>query len=120
MAAADDAISSWWVTLHAMRSPDRRGIAPRPWSLEQGDLRQLSQPQAERLLDAGERRQRPGRLFFSDTAHRPWECWHSRPWQWCGTKEPSRQLIAFEGAYHGDTFGPWPWVEASRCFSATV
>ena len=102
-----DSISSWWVTLHGHSNKYiAEAISNQAHKLEQVIFADFTHAQAERL---GERLcEITGlqRLFFSDNGSTSVEValkiacqfWHNR-------KEQRLQLVAFEGAYHGDTFG---------------
>ena len=103
-----DAISSWWVTLHGHGEPTiAAAIAAQARKLEQVIFANFShQPAAilaQRLCQAW-----PGldRLFFSDNGSTAVEvCLKMALQYWHNRGEPRQQLIAFDGAYHGDTFG---------------
>ncbi|HJN32516.1 MAG TPA: adenosylmethionine--8-amino-7-oxononanoate transaminase [Prochlorococcus sp.] len=102
-----DAISSWWVTLHGHANPSiAAAIATQAQQLEQVIFADFIHPQAEQLAARLSALTGLQRLFFSDNGSTAVEvalkiacqCWHNRG-------EPRQQLIAFNGAYHGDTFG---------------
>lgn len=103
-----DAISSWWVTLHGHGDATiAAAIAAQASTLEQVIFANFSHRPAvelaERLIAAW-----PGlaRLFFSDDGSTAVEvCLKMALQYWHNRGEPRRQLVAFEGAYHGDTFG---------------
>ena len=103
-----DAISSWWVTLHGHGEPTvAAAIAAQAQQLEQVIFANFSHDPAvtlaERLCQAW-----PGmdRLFFSDNGSTAVEvCLKMALQYWHNRGEPRQQLIAFDGAYHGDTFG---------------
>ena len=103
-----DAISSWWVTLHGHGEPTiAAAIAAQARQLEQVIFANFSHHPAvtlaQRLCQAW-----PGldRLFFSDNGSTAVEvCLKMALQYWHNRGEPRRQLIAFDGAYHGDTFG---------------
>ena len=102
-----DAISSWWVTLHGHAQPRiAAAIAEQAQQLEQVIFANFSHGPAEQL--AGRLAEATGleRLFFSDNGSTAVEVALKIAWQWWRNRgEPRRQLIAFEGAYHGDTVG---------------
>jgi adenosylmethionine-8-amino-7-oxononanoate aminotransferase len=102
-----DAISSWWVTLHGHAQPRiAAAIAEQAQQLEQVIFANFSHRPAEQL--AGRLAEATGleRLFFSDNGSTAVEVALKIAWQWWRNRgEPRRQLIAFEGAYHGDTVG---------------
>ncbi len=103
-----DAISSWWVTLHGHGEPTiAAAIAQQAQRLEQVIFANFSHHPAvtlaERLCLVW-----PGldRLFFSDNGSTGVEvCLKIALQYWHNRGEPRQQLIAFAGAYHGDTFG---------------
>ena len=114
-----DAISSWWVTLHGHGEPSiAAAIAAQAQTLEQVIFADFRHPGAERLADRLSALSGLPRLFFSDNGSTAVEVALKMAWQWwCNRGEPRRQLIAFEGAYHGDTFGAMA-VGARGLFSA--
>ncbi|MBI1318987.1 MAG: adenosylmethionine--8-amino-7-oxononanoate transaminase [Candidatus Hydrogenedens sp.] len=105
-----DLISSWWVTLHGHAEPAiAAAIAQQAQCLEQVIFADFTHEPAARLAArlAG---LLPGgleRVFFSDDGSTSVEValklavqyWHNR-----GQPE-RRKILAFEGGYHGDTFG---------------
>lgn len=103
-----DGISSWWVTLHGHGEPTiAAAIAAQAQKLEQVIFANFSHRPAatlaQRLCQAW-----PGldRLFFSDNGSTAVEvCLKMALQYWHNRGEPRQQLIAFDGAYHGDTFG---------------
>lgn len=114
-----DAISSWWVTLHGHGEPTiAAAIATQARQLEQVIFADFRHPAAERLAERLSTLSGLQRLFFSDNGSTAvevalkiaWQWWHNR-----GTPRP--RLIAFDGAYHGDTFGAMAVGERSL-FSA--
>ena len=114
-----DAISSWWVTLHGHAEPSiAAAIADQAHTLEQVGFSDFRHPAAERLGDRLSALSGLDRLFFSDNGSTAVEVALKMAWQWwlnCGS--PRRRLIAFEGAYHGDTVGAMA-VGARGLFSA--
>lgn len=104
-----DAISSWWVNLHGHGNPHiAEAIAKQAKKLEHVIFAGFTHEPAIklsqnllRILPANQ-----SRIFFSDNGSTAVEVgikmalqyWHNR-----GT--PKRKVIAFNGAYHGDTFG---------------
>ena len=102
-----DAISSWWVTLHGHAHPVvAAAIAEQAATLEQVIFAEFSHPQAERLSERLAQRTGLDRVFFSDNGSTAVEVALKTAVQWWHNRgEPRQQLIAFEGAYHGDTFG---------------
>ncbi len=102
-----DAISSWWVTLHGHAHPYiAKEIANQAHTLEQVIFANFTHPQAELLATRLSEKTGLQRLFFSDDGSTAVEVALKIACQWWKNRnEPRHQLIAFEGAYHGDTFG---------------
>ena len=104
-----DAIASWWVTLHGHAEPSiARAVAEQAATLEQVIFAGFTHAPAARLAAALGEVLPAGldRVFFSDNGSTAVEigvkitlqAWHNRG-------RPRRLVAAFEGAYHGDTFG---------------
>ncbi|MGB5135326.1 MAG: adenosylmethionine--8-amino-7-oxononanoate transaminase [Prochlorococcaceae cyanobacterium] len=114
-----DAISSWWVTLHGHAEPAiAAAIARQAQQLEQVIFANFSHAPAEQLATRLAALSGLERLFFSDNGSTAVEVALKIAWQWWRNQEgsgaaPRRQLIAFEGAYHGDTFGAMALGERS-------
>ena len=102
-----DAISSWWVTLHGHSEPYiANAIAKQAQQLEQIIFADFLHPQAEILSQRLSQLTGLQRLFFSDNGSTAVEVALKIACQWWHNKEePRYQIIAFKGAYHGDTFG---------------
>jgi len=102
-----DAISSWWVTLHGHGEPAiASAIARQAQRLEQVIFANFSHQPAEQLATRLSALTGLQRLFFSDNGSTAIEVALKIAWQWWTNQGQSRQqLIAFDGAYHGDTFG---------------
>ena len=102
-----DAISSWWVTLHGHSHPYiSNAIATQAERLEQVIFADFVHPQAEKLARRLSEITKLQRLFFSDNGSTAVEVALKIACQWWQNRqEPRQQLIAFQGAYHGDTFG---------------
>jgi len=102
-----DAISSWWVTLHGHAEPSiAASIARQAQQLEQVIFANFSHQPAEQLATRLSALTGLQRLFFSDNGSTAIEVALKIAWQWWTNQGQSRQqLIAFDGAYHGDTFG---------------
>ena len=102
-----DAISSWWVTLHGHSEPSiAAAIGRQALQLEQVIFANFSHPPAEQLATRLSTLTGLERLFFSDNGSTAVEVALKIAWQWWRNQgSERRQLIAFEGAYHGDTFG---------------
>lgn len=102
-----DAISSWWVTLHGHAEPAiAAAVARQAQQLEQVIFANFSHEPAEQLASRLSALTGLQRLFFSDNGSTAVEVALKIAWQWWrNQKSERRQLIAFEGAYHGDTVG---------------
>ncbi len=102
-----DAISSWWVTLHGHSNQYIASeIANQAKRLEQVIFADFTHPQAERLAKRLSKLTGLQRLFFSDNGSTAVEVAVKMACQWWHNQAVNRrQIIAFEGAYHGDTFG---------------
>jgi adenosylmethionine-8-amino-7-oxononanoate aminotransferase len=114
-----DAISSWWVTLHGHgEARIAAAIARQARTLEQVGFSDFRHPPAEQLAERLAACSGMDRLFFSDNGSTAVEVALKIAWQWWRNRGESRQqLIAFDGAYHGDTFGAMAVGERSL-FSA--
>jgi len=114
-----DAISSWWVTLHGHGEPHiAASVAEQAQRLEQVIFANFRHPQAERLGERLAALSGLERLFFSDNGSTAVEVALKIAWQWWRNRGSTRErLIAFEGAYHGDTFGAMA-LGARSLFSA--
>ena len=114
-----DAISSWWVTLHGHGQPQiAAAVAEQAQRLEQVIFANFSHAPAERLAERLAALSGLERLFFSDNGSTAVEVALKIAWQWWRNRgEPRRRLIAFAGAYHGDTVGAMALGERSL-FSA--
>jgi adenosylmethionine-8-amino-7-oxononanoate aminotransferase len=110
-----DAISSWWVTLHGHAEPSiAAAIAAQARQLEQVIFANFSHGPAEQLATRLSALTGLQRLFFSDNGSTAVEVALKIAWQWWSNQGESRhQLIAFEGAYHGDTVGAMALGERS-------
>ena len=115
-----DAISSWWVTLHGHGEPSiAAAIAAQAQQLEQVIFANFSHPPAEQVAEQLASLTGLDRLFFSDNGSTAVEVALKIAWQWWRNRgEPRQQLIAFEGAYHGDTVGAMALGERSLFNSA--
>ena len=102
-----DAISSWWVTLHGHGHPVlAEAIANQAHQLEQVIFADFCHEPAERLAERLSRLIGLERLFFSDNGSTAVEVALKIACQWWFNRGEAReQIIAFDGAYHGDTFG---------------
>jgi len=102
-----DGISSWWVTLHGHANEYiAKAIANQAEQLEQIIFADFTHPQAELLANRLSKLTGLEKLFFSDNGSTAVEVALKMARQWWKNKGDNRsQIIAFEGAYHGDTFG---------------
>ncbi|MBK17144.1 MAG: adenosylmethionine--8-amino-7-oxononanoate transaminase [Prochlorococcus sp. SP3034] len=102
-----DGISSWWVTLHGHGNEYiAEAIAKQAKDLEQIIFADFLHPQAKLLSERLSRITKLERLFFSDNGSSAVEVALKIAYQWWQNNGELRdQIIAFEGAYHGDTFG---------------
>ena len=114
-----DAISSWWVTLHGHGEPTiAAAIARQATQLEQVIFANFRHQPAEQLAERLSTHTGLQRVFFSDDGSTAVEVALKVAWQWWRNQgQPRPQLIAFEGAYHGDTVGAMALGERSL-FSA--
>ncbi|WP_454020931.1 adenosylmethionine--8-amino-7-oxononanoate transaminase [Azospirillum sp. Marseille-Q6669] len=105
-----DLISSWWVNLHGHAHPAIAGaIAEQAHRLEQVIFADFTHSPAARLA-ARLAEVLPGnldRVFYSDNGSTAVEVALKLAWQyWRNNGEGQRRrFLAFEGSYHGDTFG---------------
>jgi len=102
-----DGISSWWVTLHGHSNEYiSKAIANQAKTLEQIIFADFLHPQAQILSERLSLLTQLDRLFFSDNGSTAVEVALKIAYQWWQNKGEKRdQIIAFDGAYHGDTFG---------------
>ena len=102
-----DAISSWWVTLHGHGHPVMAAaIAEQAHRLEQVIFADFTHEPAEQLAERLSRITGLERLFFSDNGSTAVEVALKIACQWWHNQgTPRHQIVAFDGAYHGDTFG---------------
>ncbi len=102
-----DGISSWWVTLHGHSNEFiANAISNQAKTLEQVIFADFLHPQAKKLAERLSRLTKLERLFFSDNGSTAVEVALKIAYQWWQNNgERRNQIIAFEGAYHGDTFG---------------
>jgi len=122
-----DAISSWWVTLHGHAEPAiAAAIARQALQLEQVIFANFSHQPAELLATRLSALTGLERLFFSDNGSTAVEVALKMAWQWWRNREAGtgaterRQLIAFDGAYHGDTVGAMALGERSLFTTGTT
>jgi adenosylmethionine-8-amino-7-oxononanoate aminotransferase len=103
-----DAIASWWVNLHGHSHPYiAKKITEQMQTLEHaifsGFTHEPAVRLAERLLEFFPAMDK---VFYSDDGSTSVEVALKMAFQyWHNTGEPRTKVIAFENAYHGDTFG---------------
>ena len=102
-----DAISSWWVTLHGHAHPVlAAAVHDQARRLEQVIFADFTHAPAERLAERLSAITGLQRLFFSDNGSTAVEVALKIACQWWANRGETRhQIVAFDGAYHGDTFG---------------
>ena len=104
-----DAISSWWVNLHGHSHPYiADAIAKQAEKLEHvifaGFTHEPAIQLAENLLSILPKNQ--SKIFFSDNGSTAVEVGLKMAFQfWHNQQIKKRKIIAFNGSYHGDTFG---------------
>lgn len=104
-----DMISSWWVNIHGHAHPHIAGrVAAQLRILEHvifaGFTHEPAVELAERLLAILPPNQ--ARIFYSDNGSTAVEVALKMAFQyWHNLGKPRRKVVAFESAYHGDTFG---------------
>lgn len=118
-----DLVSSWWVNLHGHAHPAiAQAVARQAAEMEQvifadfthAPAVRLAARLAELLPDDLER------VFFSDDGSTAVEVALKMALQYCANKgqDGRRRLLAFEGAYHGDTVGAMSVGRSSGYFRA--
>lgn len=104
-----DMISSWWVNLHGHAHPYiAQRVSEQLKTLEHVIFAGFTHPTAvelaERLLTILPQNQ--AKVFYSDNGSTAVEVALKMAFQyWHNLGKPRRKVIAFENAYHGDTFG---------------
>ena len=104
-----DMISSWWVNLHGHAHPHiARRVSEQLNTLEHVIFAGFTHPPAvelaERLLTILPKNQ--AKIFYSDNGSTAVEVALKMAFQyWYNLGQPRRKVVAFESAYHGDTFG---------------
>jgi adenosylmethionine---8-amino-7-oxononanoate aminotransferase len=104
-----DCISSWWVNLHGHSHPHiAEAIYRQSQQLEHvifaGFTHEPAVQLAERLLEILPPNQR--KIFYSDNGSTAVEVGLKMAFQyWYNRGIDKKKIIAFNGAYHGDTFG---------------
>ncbi|MEB3162909.1 MAG: adenosylmethionine--8-amino-7-oxononanoate transaminase [Prochlorothrix sp.] len=104
-----DCISSWWVNTHGHSHPHiAQAIAHQAQTLEHVIFAGFTHDPAEQLAEKLVQKL-PGdlsRVFFSDNGSTAVEVALKIAYQyWQNQGQPRSTFLAFEGAYHGDTFG---------------
>ena len=102
-----DAISSWWVPLHGHSNEYLAdAIFNQSKKLEQVIFADFLHPQAKKLAERLSELTKLERIFFSDNGSTAVEVALKIAFQsWQNRGETRTQIVAFDGAYHGDTFG---------------
>ena len=115
-----DAVSSWWVNTHGHCNPHVVArITEQLQELEHSIFAGFTHPRAvelaSRLLP---HMKDQARVFFSDNGSTAVEVALKMAFQYWHNKDVKRrQIVALEGAYHGDTFGAMS-VSGRSAFSA--
>lgn len=116
-----DGVSSWWVNLHGHGHPDiAQAIAHQALTLEQVIFAGFTHEPAIRLSEdlLSVLPDNQSKIFFSDDGSTSVEVALKLALQyWRNVGERRSQVIALEGAYHGDTFGAMSVAERNM-FSA--
>ena len=104
-----DCISSWWVNLHGHAHPKiAAAIYEQAKTLEQVIFAGFTHDPAEQLAEKLLQKlpENLNRVFYSDNGSTAVEVALKMAYQyWVNQGRPRTTLIAFEGAYHGDTVG---------------
>jgi adenosylmethionine---8-amino-7-oxononanoate aminotransferase len=104
-----DCISSWWVNLHGHAHPHiAEAIYQQAKRLEHVIFAGFTHDPAEQLAERLVSRLPSGltRVFYSDNGSTAIEVALKMAYQyWANQGQPRTTFLAFEGAYHGDTFG---------------
>ncbi|HEY9643791.1 MAG TPA: adenosylmethionine--8-amino-7-oxononanoate transaminase [Coleofasciculaceae cyanobacterium] len=104
-----DCISSWWVNLHGHAHPQiAEAIYQQAKTLEQVIFAGFTHDPAEQLAEklVGKLPAGLSRVFYSDNGSTAVEVALKMAYQyWVNLQQPRSTFLAFEGAYHGDTFG---------------
>jgi adenosylmethionine-8-amino-7-oxononanoate aminotransferase len=104
-----DMISSWWVNLHGHAHPHiAQRVSEQLQTLEHVIFAGFTHPPAvelaERLLAILPKNQ--SKIFYSDNGSTAVEVALKMAFQyWHNLGKPRRKVVAFDNAYHGDTFG---------------
>ncbi|NJN11225.1 MAG: adenosylmethionine--8-amino-7-oxononanoate transaminase [Richelia sp. RM2_1_2] len=104
-----DCISSWWVNIHGHSHPKiAEAIYHQAQKLEQVIFAGFTHQPAETLAEKLIKRLPEGlnRVFYSDNGSTAVEVALKMAYQyWVNQNQQRQKFIAFQGAYHGDTFG---------------
>jgi adenosylmethionine-8-amino-7-oxononanoate aminotransferase len=104
-----DCISSWWVNLHGHAHPKiAEAIYQQAQQLEQVIFAGFTHDPAEQIATKLIEKlpSKSNRVFFSDNGSTAIEVAIKMAYQyWANQQQKRSTFIAFEGAYHGDTFG---------------
>jgi adenosylmethionine---8-amino-7-oxononanoate aminotransferase len=104
-----DCISSWWVNLHGHAHPQIvEAIAQQAARLEHVIFAGFTHEPAQQLASQLVARlpENLTRVFYSDNGSTAVEIAIKMAYQyWANRGTPRQRFLAFEGAYHGDTFG---------------
>ena len=104
-----DCISSWWVNLHGHAHPKiAEAIFQQAKQLEHVIFAGFTHDPAEQLAETLVNRlpSSLSRVFYSDNGSTAVEVALKMAYQyWTNQGHPRSTFLAFEGAYHGDTFG---------------
>lgn len=104
-----DCISSWWVNLHGHSHPlIAEALYRQATQLEHVIFAGFTHDPAEQLAEGLVRRLPANltRVFYSDNGSTAVEVALKMAYQyWANQGQPRSTFLAFEGAYHGDTFG---------------
>ncbi|SOD96484.1 adenosylmethionine--8-amino-7-oxononanoate transaminase [Spirosoma fluviale] len=116
-----DMVSSWWVNIHGHAHPHiANRVSEQLQTLEHvifaGFTHQPAVELAERLLAILPPNQ--SKVFYSDNGSTAVEVALKMAFQyWHNLGQPRKKIVAFENAYHGDTFGAMA-VSARSAFTA--
>ncbi len=104
-----DAISSWWVNLHGHCHPYiSKKVSEQLFTLEHAIFSAFTHEPAVHLAERliGHLPENQSKIFYSDNGSTAVEVGLKMVLQyWHNNGMPKKKFIAFENAYHGDTFG---------------
>lgn len=117
-----DCISSWWVNLHGHAHPAiAKAIYEQALRLEHVIFAGFTHDPAEQLATRllGHLPEHFNHVFFSDNGSTAVEVGLKMACQyWHNQGKPRSRFLAFEGGYHGDTFGAMSAGKSSHFFEA--